>query len=138
MLGKTKQVQHVLTEQIYELAARRTEDLSVPRHAEKFWASVKTLKKLVEVNKLTRLVDCFESDGRIYSIMQVVGEQTLTNVMRTVYPLGCDEEFAQTTIATVCGIINEMHKRGIMHRRIETDVIGMKINRSTATASYAF
>ena len=58
--------------------------------------------------------------------------------MHTVYPEGCNEGFAQTTIQSVASVINSMHKRGVMHRRIEADVIGMRLSTEMMTADAAY
>ena len=62
--------------------------------------------------------------------------------MRTVYPQGCDQQFAQKTIIDICSIVNEMHKLGVMHRSIHADVIGMRICTKgpmvKAAASYIY
>ena len=48
-------------------------------------------------------------------------------LMRTTYPQGCDHDFAQSTICSLAKIIAKMHRRGVMHRRIDKDIIGMRI-----------
>ena len=103
--------------------------------ANQFWQTVETMKKLAQIKKLTRIVDCFEESDCVYCVQQVIGKQTLTTVMQSAYPQGADQSFAQKTIASVGAIVNSMHKRGVMHRRIDADVIGMRISGSKSTAT---
>ena len=49
-----------------------------------------------------------------------------------VYKDGFDLDFAKTTIANLCSIVDQVHKRGIVHRKISADVVGMKLS-ATAT-----
>ena len=93
------------------------------------------MEKLDAVKKLTRLVDCFEDSDCFYYVMTDVGETSLSKVMREVYPNGADEGFAKSTIASVGAIICSMHKRGIMHRHICTDVIGMRTSTTRTTSA---
>ena len=61
--------------------------------------------------------------------------------MSIYYPEGCDQDVAQEAIRTLARVINKMHQHGVMHRRIDTDVVGMKIstsNESITAASYKF
>ena len=90
---------------------------------------------LSKVRKLTRLVDYFEDSGRAYCVLQTVGQQTLTSVMREVYHEGCDEHFAKRTIASIGSILKSMHKLGFVHRRINADAIGMRLSVKQSEAA---
>lgn len=50
------------------------------------------------------------------------------------YKDGFDVDFAKTTIATLCNIIEQVHKRGIVHRQISAEVVGMKLSSSASKA----
>mmetsp|Transcript_11071 Transcript_11071/g.13063 ORF Transcript_11071/g.13063 Transcript_11071/m.13063 type:complete len:88 (+) Transcript_11071:203-466(+) len=86
------------------------------------------IMKLVQTCKVATLVDFLESVPCSYFVFKTLGDHTLQSVVAKVYPEGCDIEFAQSTIASVATILDSLHRRGIVHRRIYSKMVGMKLS----------
>ena len=132
LLGASRLVKHKNSNQIFELSTMRQASLANGDVANEYWERIRNLKKLNEIKKLKTIVDCFHDDENVYCVREIAGDLTLADVMQDAFPGGCEEEFAQKTISSVGLIMNSMHKRGYMHRRINADTIGMRFS-STKT-----
>ena len=106
----------------------RQASLANEEFANEYWERVRNLKKLNEIKKLKTIVDCFHDDENVYCVREIAGDLTLADVMQDAFAGGCEEHFAQKTISAVGTIMNSMHKRGYMHRRINADTIGLRFS----------
>lgn len=134
-LGESRLVKHKNSNQIFELAAMSQASLADEAVANEYWERIRNLKKLNEVKKVKTIVDCFQDDQNVYCVRESVGDLTLASVIQESYAEGSDEDFAQKTLSAVATIINSMHKRGYMHRRISADIVGMRFSSTKTSQS---
>lgn len=122
-------VQHKCTKEDFELSIHNKDTIASKQEFTKLFKNhEETLRKLSGEAKLAGLCDYYDEQSQLYFIHQTVGKLTLEGLMDKIFPQTCDESFAKRTIIDVCTIVESLHHRGIMHRRIEAEVVGMKIS----------
>lgn len=135
LLGQRFLVRHVLTKVNLELSIMSKSALENQDQAQQYFEIVGALQKLRKVKNLATLIDCFSDELAYYCVQFAIGKHNLTSVVRELYPNGCSLSFAKRTIAGIGSVIEKMHKRGIMHRKINEGVIGMRLCKGISASA---
>ena len=88
---------------------------------EKFISESKCLSKLMDVDGLVKVLDCFEANNTAYIVMEYLEGQTLKSVIEAQGKL--DVDTAIEMIKPILQALDKVHEAGIIHRDIAPDNI---------------
>lgn len=87
----------------------------------KFLSESKCLSKLIDVEGIVKIQDCFEKNNTAYIVMEYLEGQTLKELLEEKKKL--DVEEAISVIKPILQALDIVHKEGIIHRDIAPDNI---------------
>ena len=88
---------------------------------EKFLSESKCLSKLMDVDGIVKVLDCFEANNTAYIVMEYLEGQTLKSVIETQGKLDVDTAIGM--IKPILQALDKVHEEGIIHRDIAPDNI---------------
>ncbi len=88
---------------------------------EKFLSESKCLSKLIEVEGIVKIQDCFEENNTAYIIMEYLEGKTLKELLEEKKKLEVDE--AIVMIKPILEALDKVHQEGVLHRDIAPDNI---------------
>lgn len=88
---------------------------------EKFISESKCLSKLMDVDGIVKVLDCFEANNTAYIVMEYLEGQTLKSVIEAQGKL--DVDTAIEMIKPILQALDKVHEAGIIHRDIAPDNI---------------
>ena len=88
---------------------------------EKFLSESKCLSKLIDVEGIVKIQDCFEENNTAYIVMEYLEGMTLKTLLEEENVLSVDS--AITMIKPILDALDKVHAEGIIHRDIAPDNI---------------
>jgi len=95
-----------------------------------------SMRKIDRVRYGVTMKDVIEDDDCISIVVSKLGSKTLSEVVGT-FRKSCPAALAQTTIAKVAQMLQNLHQRGVVHRFLSQNAVGM-IAHPTVPGGFKF